>query len=109
MRKLSKFVIIIGTAVLTFLIRYLPLAALHKRKLPMQVEKLLFCAPLGILAAMGAQSIFWKDGQLYSGLPNFYLPGAVVSIVLGLYTKNLAIVIVGGVGTVALATFVTSF
>lgn len=102
----NVFAIIIGAAVLTFLIRYLPLAILHKRRLSMLVEKFLYYTPLGVLAALATQSVFWKEGHLYSGLPNFYLLGAIVSVALGVATRKLGIVVIGGIGTVALATFI---
>lgn len=102
----SVSTIIIGAAVLTFLIRYLPLAILHERRLPKSVEKFLSYTPLGILAALATQTVFWREGQLYSGLPDFYLLGMIVSVALGVATRKLGIVVIGGIGTVALATFI---
>lgn len=102
----SNILIIIGGAgLVTFLIRYLPLLLLHNKRLPWWVERLLFYLPLSILGALGTQSIFLREGKWDSGLSNFYLLGTLVSIFLGIKSKNLTIIILGGVGTVALCTF----
>jgi branched-subunit amino acid transport protein len=100
-------VIICGAGIVTFLIRYLPLTILQKKKLPWWGERLLYYLPLSILGALAIQSVFLRAGRLSSGLSDFYLFGAVTSIFLGIKTKNLTIIIVGGIGTVALCIFLS--
>ncbi len=99
-------IIIAGAGLITFLIRYLPLAILYEKKMPWWVERLLYYLPLSIIGALAIQSVFFKEGRLNSGFSNFYFMGAVASIILGMKTKNLGIVVLGGVGTVAVFTYV---
>jgi len=94
--------IICGAGIVTFLIRYLPLTILQKKILPWWGERLLYYLPLSILGALAIQSIFLRAGRLSSGLSDFYLFGAVASIWLGVKTKSLTIIILGGIGAVAL-------
>ncbi len=96
------FLIIVITSVLTFLIRYLPITLLHGRELPLTLYKFLRNLPIALLAALITQSVFIKNGQLYSGWEDFYLIGFIASIILAIITRNMAIIVFGSLSIMAL-------
>lgn len=108
MRLDIVFAMIMGTSVLTFCIRYLPLVLLRQFRLPRKTERFLKSLPIGILAALVAQSIFLRGGALDSGLSNYYFYGFLVVLAVSTLTRSLAAVVFGGLGVVALLTFLGS-
>lgn len=100
--------LIVGTALLTFCLRYLPALLLRGRKFSRPIERFLYALPIGILTALVVQTVFFREGRLSSGWSDFYVLGLLTSIVLGVYTRNLAAVVFGGLGVVVLAQFLTA-
>lgn len=96
---------IVGTALLTFGIRYLPLALLGGRRLKPILERFLRYLPIGILSAFVAQSTFLRGGMLNTGISNYYLHGIIVVLLLVIWTRSLAAVVFGGLALVGLLTF----
>ncbi len=96
---------IIGTAVLTFGIRYLPIALLGGRRLRPMLERFLRYLPIGILSGLVAQSTFLRGGMLNAGISDYYLHGMILVVLLAVWTRNLAAIILGGLALVGLLTF----
>lgn len=96
---------IVGTALLTFGIRYLPLTLMGGRRLRPILERFLRYLPIGILSALVAQSTFLRGGILNTGISDYYLHGIVIVLLLAVWTRSLAAVIFGGLALVGLLTF----
>lgn len=96
---------IVGTAVLTFGIRYLPMALLGGQRLRPMLERFLRHLPIGILAAFVAQSTFLRGGVLSTAMSDYYLHGLLAALLLAIWTRSLAAVVFGGLGLVGLLTF----
>ena len=94
--------IIIGTSLLTFLMRYLPLRLLHRWTVPTAVERFLYYLPMAVLSALALQSLLLKNGQLNWEVPKIYLIGALASILAGMLTRNIGFSIVAGMATAGL-------
>lgn len=95
---------IFGTALLTFGIRYLPIALLGGRRARPMLERFLRYLPIGILSASVAQSTFLRAGVLNAGISDYYLHGMIVVLLLAAWTRSLAAVIFGGLALVGLLT-----
>ena len=94
-----------GTALLTFGIRYLPIALLRRRRLRPTLERFLRYLPIGILSSFVAQSVFLRAGVLNAGLSDYYLHGIIAALLLAAWTRSLAVVVFGGLALVGLLTF----
>ena len=99
---------IVGTGLLTFGIRYVPLALLGGRRLKPILERFLRFLPIGVLSAFVAQSTFLRGGTLNLGISDYYLHGMIVVLLLAARTRSLAAVVFGGLGAVALLTFLAN-
>lgn len=96
---------IVGTALLTFGIRYLPIVLLGGRRLRPLLKRFLQYLPIGILSALVAQSTFLRGGVLNTGISDYYLHGIIGALLLAVWTRSLAAVVFGGVALVGLLTF----
>lgn len=95
---------IVATAILTFGIRYLPIALHGQRRLRPVLERFLRLLPIGILSALVAQSVFLRGGKLDSGIADYYLHGIVAVLLLLWWKRSLAAVVFGGLAVVGLLT-----
>jgi branched-subunit amino acid transport protein len=98
---------IVGTSILTFGIRYLPMIILREVRLRPRVDRLLRNLPIGILSALVAQAVFLRDGVLDLGLSNFYLYGLLALLLIASIGRSLAALIFGGIAVVGLLTFLS--
>lgn len=99
------YVVIFVTSLVIFILRYFPVVFLFRTNMPVLLKRLLRNIPVGILAGFACQATFFKGGKFSSGISNLYLIGFLVCIVVGLKTKSLGLVVLSGVGAVALATW----
>lgn len=97
--------VIAAAAAVTFALRYLPMILVQRLPRRPIVEKFLKALPIGILAALVAQSLFLRGGSVDAGMENYHLPGFAAVVVLAALTRNLSVVVFGGVGVVALLTW----
>lgn len=95
---------IVGTAVLTFGIRYLPIALLGGRRLRPMLERFLRHLPIGVLSALVAQSTFLQGGILTAGMSDYYFHGLIAVLLLAAWTRSMAAVVFGGLALVGLLT-----
>ncbi len=103
----NMFAVIIGAAIVTFCIRYLPVVLLHNRRFPLLLERFLYNLPIGMLTVIVVQSAFLKEGKLYSGWSDYSLIGFVACVILAITTKNLALIVFGGMGVLAFVSYIT--
>lgn len=93
----SEFYLIIGMAIVTFLIRY-PLLAISSRiRLPSQLIRALTYLPPAILTAIIVPAVLIPSGDEISfSYTNAKLVGAIAAAITGWLTKNLLATIVSG-------------
>lgn len=95
---------IFATSVLTYLLRYVPMVLVRRLRARPAIERFIKTLPIGILAAIVAQSLFLRGGAIDAGIENHYLHGFVAALVIAALTRNLAVVVFGGIGVVAVLT-----
>lgn len=96
---------ILATAALTFLLRYVPMMLVRRLRARAAIERFIKTLPIGILAAIVVQSLFLRGGRIDAGIANHYLHGFVAMLAIAAATRNLAVMVFGGIGVVALLTF----
>ena len=90
------FLIIIGSALVTFLPRVLPLMVLSRMELPEWSIRWLNYVPISVMAALVGQELFVQDGQFHP-LNYVELLAAIPAILVALRTKSLLGTVVAGV------------
>jgi branched-subunit amino acid transport protein len=96
---------ILATAALTYVLRYVPMVLARRLRARPAIERFIKTLPIGILAAIVVQSLFLRGGAIDAGIENHYLHGFVAALVIAALTRNLAVVVFGGIGVVAVLTF----
>ncbi|WP_152392821.1 AzlD domain-containing protein [Paenibacillus guangzhouensis] len=89
------FLIIIGSALVTFLPRVLPLMVLSRMELPEWGIRWLNYVPISVMAALVGQELFVQDGH-FSLLDNVELLAAIPTILVAMKTKSLLGTVVAG-------------
>lgn len=89
------FLIIIGSALVTFLPRVLPLMVLSRMELPEWGIRWLNYVPISVMAALVGQELLLQDGQ-FSLLNNIELLAAVPTVLVAMKTKSLLGTVVAG-------------
>lgn len=100
----SKIIIVIlFMALVTFLPRFLPLLFLSKRKLSPLAKSWLSYVPVAVLSALLGPALFLKDGQFSLALSsNPYFWAALPTFAVALWTRNMFLAVLTGIGSVAL-------
>ena len=97
---------ILGLALATFLLRYLPLAALSRTTLPPWAEDWLRLVPGAVLAASLAQALLYPDDALWIAWNNPYLFAAVPTFLVARRTRSVLRTMLTGMACYALLTAV---
>lgn len=101
MSDLKIWIIIISLAVGTYLIRWSFLGALGNKELPVPITRMLRYTPVAVLPALVAPLVVWPAAT--GGAPDpARMAAAVVTVTLGLVSKNVLLSIFGGVATLAM-------
>ena len=88
-----------GMAAVTYLIRYSLLPLSGRLRFSAGLRRSLGYVPPAVLTAIIAPAALQPDGQgLQIAWSNPYLVGAVLTVGIGLLSKNLLLTIVGGMG-----------
>jgi branched-subunit amino acid transport protein len=95
---------IFATSALTYLLRYVPMVLVRRLRARPAIERFIKTLPIGILAAIVVQSLFLRGGRIDAGIDNHYLHGFVAVLAIAALTRNLAVVVFGGIGVVAMLT-----
>ncbi|WP_136604430.1 AzlD domain-containing protein [Paenibacillus dokdonensis] len=99
------FLIIFGSALVTFLPRVLPLMVLSRMELPEWAIRWLNYVPISVMAALVGQELFVQDGR-FSLLNNVELLAAIPTVLVAMKTKSLlGTVVTGMVSIMALRFF----
>ena len=77
-------------AVVTYLIRMIPLTLFHKKIENPFVRSFLYYVPYACLTAMTIPVVFYATGSLYSALA-----GVIVAVILAFYNRSLVTVAAG--------------
>jgi branched-subunit amino acid transport protein len=92
----NEVLIIGGMAIATFAIRYLMFGASSRIVLSPTLLNALRYVPPVVLTAIVVPEVFLSDGSLAIGYGNARLAGAIVAILISIFTKNLLLTIVLG-------------
>lgn len=92
--------LIAGMALVTFLIRYLPLAVASRFEFPERLVRALRYVPPTVLTAITVPAVAMPNGSgVDFSYTNPYLVGAVVACGVGWFSRNLLLTIVVGMAT----------
>ncbi|WFA83815.1 AzlD domain-containing protein [Paenibacillus amylolyticus] len=83
------FWIIMGSALLTFIPRVLPLMLFSKRQIPMWLLRWLEYVPVAVMAALIGQELFMSDNQLVPITQNAALWASLPTIAVAIWTRSL--------------------
>jgi len=90
------FLIILGSALVTFLPRVVPLMVLSRMELPEWGIRWLNYVPISVMAALVGQELFVHDGQLTSLWTNVELFAAIPTVLVAIKTRSLLGTVVAG-------------
>lgn len=96
MSATTEILMIFGMFLVTFGVRYPPLAIVGKLELPENVLRALRYVPVAVLTAITVPATLMPQGDLYLSINNAYLIGAIVAILISWRTKNLLATIIIG-------------
>ena len=100
-------IIILGSALVTYLPRYLPILLFKDVELPLWFQKWMGYLPISIFAALIATDIFfWEENLNLNILENAKLLPSVVTIFIAYKTKSMIYSIVAGVLSIAILIWV---
>jgi branched-subunit amino acid transport protein len=100
------FWLIIGTAIVTFLPRVLPLAVFSRIQLPDWALRFLSHVPVAVMAALLAQELLTTKDQLIPILHNEKLLAFVPTLLVALLTRSLLGTVVAGILSMMAVKFV---
>jgi branched-subunit amino acid transport protein len=89
---------IIGMGIITYSIRFLPIALLEKFELSPNVRQALKYVPVAVLTAIIVPELLMPDGTLDISLGNGRLIGGIIAGIVAWKTKNVLWTIVFGMG-----------
>jgi branched-subunit amino acid transport protein len=93
---MNEVALVIGMAVVTFLVRYPVMVLVGKIPLPESVFNALRYVPPAVLAAIIVPSVLMPAGTVDLTPTNSYLVAGIVCVIVAWRTKNLLITIVLG-------------
>lgn len=97
--------IILGSAVVTFVPRVLPLVLLSKLELPEWGMRWLSHVPVAVMAALVGQEILLVDGEFALFRGNLELLAALPTFLVAIYTRSLLGTVVVGIFTMMVLRF----
>ena len=99
---METFLLVGGMAVVTFSIRYILLPLSGRFHFSDGMRRALSYVPPSVLTAIIVPAALIPDGEtLYLSIKNPYLVGAIATTLIGWFSKNLLITIVGGMAAFA--------
>jgi len=99
------FLIILGSALVTFLPRVLPLMVLSRMELPEWGIRWLNYVPISVMAALVGQELLLHDGQLVSLFTNVELMAALPTFLVAILTRSLLGTVVAGMVSIMILRF----
>lgn len=95
--RLWIFLIIVGTAMVTFIPRVLPLMILTRFELPDWATRWLSFVPISVMAALVGQELFITDGEISLGENILEISAAIPTFFVAIKTKSLLATVVVGI------------
>ena len=95
---MKMFMYIFIMAMVTYLIRMLPIALFRKKIKSRFIKSFLYYVPYAVLGAMTFPAVFYCTGSIYSALI-----GTLVAVILAFYEKSLTIVALAACAAVFLS------
>ena len=94
---MNELIMIVGMALVTFLIRYPTIVLVGKIPLPDRVFRALRYVPPAVLAAIIVPSVLMPDEKtVFISPTNSYLVAGIITVLISWRTKNLLLTIVLG-------------
>lgn len=90
-------IIILGTALVTFIPRVLPLMVLSRFELPEWGTRWLSFVPISVMAALVGQEIFMHDGKISLSFGNLEMLAAIPTFLMAVKTRSLLATVVTGI------------
>ncbi len=97
---MNEFLLILGMALATFIVRYPVIVLVGKIPLPKSVFKALRYVPAAVLAAIIVPGVLMPNGDniIDFSPSNAYLVAGIISVLVAWRTKNVLITILVGMG-----------
>ncbi|WP_066322281.1 AzlD domain-containing protein [Bacillus sp. FJAT-29814] len=102
----SIFLIILGSALVTFIPRVLPIAVLSRVELPEWAMRWLNYVPIAVMAALVGQELLITNGKLVSLQYNLELIAALPAFIIAIVTRSLLGTVVAGIISIMVLRFV---
>jgi branched-subunit amino acid transport protein len=97
MTNTNFVLLILGTMLVTYIPRMLPLVILSKTKLPNLVERFLDFIPIAILGSILLSELVLVDDRLDVSFENDFLIVGILTIVLARFIKRVDIIVLVGI------------
>jgi branched-subunit amino acid transport protein len=102
----SIFLIILGSALVTFIPRVLPIAILSRVELPEWAMRWLNYVPIAVMAALVGQELLMPNGKLEPLQNNLELIAALPAFIIAIITRSLLGTVVAGIISIMVLRFV---
>lgn len=99
------FLIILGSAIVTFIPRVVPLMVLSRFELPAWAMRWLHYVPISIIATLIGQEIFIDDGKIVSLTNNIEFFAAIPTFFIAIKTRSLLGTVLGGIISIIVLRF----
>ncbi|PGZ49016.1 branched-chain amino acid ABC transporter [Bacillus anthracis] len=99
------FLIILGSAIVTFIPRVVPLMVLSRFELPEWLMRWLNYVPIAVIAALIDQEIFIHDGKIASLTSNIEFFAAIPTFFIAIKTRSLLGTVLGGIISIIVLRF----
>ncbi|MFG0216431.1 AzlD domain-containing protein [Brevibacillus porteri] len=106
--RLDVFLMIVGTAIVTFIPRVLPLMVLSRFQLPEWATRWLSYVPISVMAALVAQEIFKHGDKISFSMNNVELLAAIPTFFIAIKTRSLLATVLVGIIVVMVLRFLFS-
>ncbi|WP_160725395.1 AzlD domain-containing protein [Bacillus sp. USDA818B3_A] len=102
----SIFLIILGSALVTFIPRVLPIAILSRVELPDWAMRWLNYVPIAVMAALVGQELITPNGKLEPLQNNLELIAALPTFIIAIVTRSLLGTVLAGIVSIMVLRFV---
>jgi branched-subunit amino acid transport protein len=96
MNDIELWMTIVLAALVTFLLRYLPMKLLEKQRLAPWLERALRYVPAATLSGLVFPALLLQNNKLALSFANDRLIAGIFAIVLAYFSRNAVLTIVGG-------------
>ncbi len=98
--------VIIGSAIVTFIPRVLPLLVMSRFQLPKWGMRWLGFVPVAAMAALAGQEVLTRDGEIWISFSNAELWAAIPALLAAVVTRSLLATVLAGVISLMLLRYV---